>query len=72
MQSDGLGGCGLTEHGFAYLWATARASWGLKGGKHFFELKVDKNMEVDLPDTEQHPHCIRYVVVYFSYDVGVD
>ena len=33
IASDGLGGCGRSSGGFAYLWAGARATWGVKGGR---------------------------------------
>ena len=60
ITGNGLGGCGLTDGGFANLWASARAQWGVKGGKYFYEVKVEENMAVDLPDTEEHPHAIRF------------
>ena len=59
ISTDGLGGCNLTDHGFAYLWAAARATWGVKNGKYFYEMRVEENLEVDLPETEEHPHAIR-------------
>ena len=61
IHGDGLGGCGLGEQGFANLWAAARATWGLTGGKYFYEVKVEKNMDVELPDTEEHPNALRCV-----------
>ena len=59
INPDGLGGCNLSDHGFAYLWAAARATWGVKGGKYCYEVRIEENLEVDLPDTEEHPHAIR-------------
>ena len=59
IRPDGLGGSGLTEQGFSNLWAAARATWGLTGGKYFYEVKVEKNLDVDLPDTEEHPNALR-------------
>ena len=59
IRGDGLGGCGLAEQGFANLWAAARATWGLTGGKYFYEVKVERNVDVDLPDTEEHPNALR-------------
>lgn len=59
---DGLSGCGLTEQGFANLWASARATWGVKGGKYFYEVRAEKELPVDLSDSEEHPHALRCVV----------
>ena len=59
ISLDGLGGCNLTDHGFSYLWAAARATWGVKAGKYRFEMRVEENLEVNLPETEEHPHAIR-------------
>lgn len=59
INSEGLGGCNISEHGFAYLWASARATWGVKAGKYYFEMRVEENLEVELPETEEHPHAIR-------------
>ena len=59
IRPDGLGGSGLSEQGFSNLWAAARATWGLTGGKYFYEVKVEKNLDVDLPDTEEHPNALR-------------
>lgn len=64
IRSDGLGGCGLTSDGFANLWASARATWGVNKGKYFFEVKVESNQEVELEDTEEHPHALRYASSY--------
>lgn len=56
---DGLTGRGLTEQGFAHLWAAAKATWGAKGGKVFYEVKVVEYLIVDLADTEEHPNALR-------------
>ena len=69
INPDGLGGCNLTDHGFAYMWASARATWGVKGGKYYYEVRVEENLEVDLPDTEEHPHAIRYVMCMVMDDI---
>ena len=66
INPDGLGGSNISEHGFAYLWASARATWGIKGGKHYYEMRVEEDLEVDLPDTEEHPHAIRLVCDPFT------
>lgn len=62
IREDGFGGCGITTEGFANMWAAARATWGVKAGKYFFEVKVDSNIEVDL-ENEDHPHALRCVLV---------
>ena len=59
IEPDGLGGCGITNHGFANLWASAKGTWGVTGGKYFFEVKVESNQEVELEETEEHPHALR-------------
>lgn len=59
IQKDGLGGCGITTKDFSNLWASARGTWGVKGGKYFFEVKVDSNVPVEMDDTEEHPHALR-------------
>lgn len=35
-----MGGCGLTEEGFQYLWAGARSTWGVKSGRYYYDCKV--------------------------------
>ncbi|XP_064394573.1 heterogeneous nuclear ribonucleoprotein U-like protein 1 isoform X2 [Halichondria panicea] len=59
IREDGLGGCGLSEQGFARLWATTRGSSGVKGGRYYYEVKIEENVSVELPETEEHPHAIR-------------
>ena len=61
---DGLTGRGLTQQGFAHLWAAAKATWGAKGGKVFFEVKIVENITViDLSEAEEHPNALRCVCV---------
>ncbi len=40
------------------MWASSMATHGVKGGKYFFEVKVESNKEVDL-EGEEHPHALR-------------
>ncbi len=61
IREDGLGGCGLSEQGFARLWATTRGSSGVKGGRYYYEVRIEENVSVELPETEEHPHAIRYM-----------
>lgn len=63
IQRDGLGGSNITTQGFANLWASARGTWGIKGGKYFFEVKVENNLDVEL-EGEEHPHALRSVKAY--------
>ena len=63
ISPNGLGGSNLTDHGFCFLWAAARATWGVKTGKYCFEMRVEENLTVDMPETEEHPHAIRCVYV---------
>lgn len=62
INQDGLGGCGIGSKDFVNLWASARATCGVKGGKYFFEVKVDSNVDVEIDDTEEHPHALRQVI----------
>ena len=62
IRKDGLGGCGLTDSGFATMWAGARATQGVKGGKYFYECKVEQNVPVTLSESEAHPNVLRWVV----------
>ena len=57
------------------MWAGARATRGVKGGKYFYECKVEQNVPVDLPETEPHPNVLRYVggdICHLSDDVIVN
>jgi heterogeneous nuclear ribonucleoprotein U-like protein 1 len=56
---DGLTGRGLSQQGFSQLWAAAKATWGAKGGKVFYEIKVVEHVTVDLPESEEHPNALR-------------
>ncbi len=42
------------------LWAAVRATWGVTGGKYYYEVTVEENIAVELPETEEHPHALRY------------
>jgi len=62
FNDDGLGGCGLTEHGFARLWANVRGNSGVKGGKYCYTVTVEENVSVELPESDDEHHAIRYRV----------
>lgn len=40
MQDEGLKAHPLTVEGFAFMWAGARAMYGVKSGKVAYEVKV--------------------------------
>ena len=69
INEDGLGGCSLSKEGFANLWAAARATWGVKGGKYMFEVKVERNIQVVTEESEAHPNALRYLGVAVSFRV---
>lgn len=60
IQPDGLGGSGISTEGFANLWASARGTCGVKGGKYMFEMKVESNVSVEDMEKEEHPNALRY------------
>lgn len=43
-KTDFVGAAPLTESGFAYMWAGARATYGFQKGKVCFEVKVSFNL----------------------------
>ncbi|KFM69215.1 Heterogeneous nuclear ribonucleoprotein U-like protein 1, partial [Stegodyphus mimosarum] len=50
----------LTNEGFAFMWAGARASHGSSKGKFCFETKVLQHLDVShLPSDEPNPHVVR-------------
>jgi len=49
----------MAKAGFAYCWAGARATYGLKQGKAFFEVMVDKYLDVSHLENEANPHVLR-------------
>ena len=65
ISPDGVTGHGLSQQGFAYLWAAAKATWGARGGKVCYEVKILEYITVvDLADTEEHPNALRYIHMY--------
>ena len=61
IRRDGLGGCGLSGGGFEQLWASARGTWGVQGGKSYYEVRVEQNIEVEpeVAESEDCPHALR-------------
>lgn len=60
IARDRLSGQPLTMEGFAFLWAGARATYGVKQGKICFECKViEEDAVKHLPSDEPHPRVVR-------------
>ncbi|XP_052275721.1 heterogeneous nuclear ribonucleoprotein U-like isoform X3 [Dreissena polymorpha] len=60
ISKNGLCGKPATDGGFAMIWAGARASYGVKGGKVAYQVKLTENLEVEhLEADEANPHVLR-------------
>jgi len=60
VSEDGMNAHCLHKDGMQYLWKGARATHGVIGGCFYFEVKVIKNLNVDMPDTApKHQNIVR-------------
>ena len=48
----------LSHHGFGYIWAGARATYGATRGKVCYEVRINSNEPVEL-EAEETPHVLR-------------
>ncbi|PNF41629.1 hypothetical protein B7P43_G07638, partial [Cryptotermes secundus] len=49
----------MFDHGFGYIWAGARATYGFQKGKVFFEVRLIENCDVSHLGDEPTPHVVR-------------
>lgn len=60
ISDNGVKAQPFTEHGFAFMWTGAKATYGVKAGKVCFEVKVLSHLNVDhLPAEEDNRHVLR-------------
>lgn len=60
IAEDGLMANPITVEGFAFMWAGARANYGVTKGKVCYEVKVAEELKVNhLPDEETNRHVVR-------------
>ncbi|KAK6623609.1 hypothetical protein RUM43_009461 [Polyplax serrata] len=49
----------LSDNGFGYVWAGARATYGFEKGKIYYEVRITKNLKVPYLENELHPNILR-------------
>lgn len=60
VNENNLSASPFTEGGFAMMWTGVRATYGVKGGKVAYEVKLTENCDVShLPPEEVHPNVLR-------------
>ena len=61
----------MYSDGFGYVWAGARATYGFKTGKVFYEVKITEHCPITLQD-EENPHVLRagWSVIGTSMQLG--
>ena len=60
ISKDGYVANPITVEGFGFMWAGARANFGVKKGKVCYEVKIVDELRVDhLPEEETSRHVVR-------------
>lgn len=70
-KEDFLSATAMHSDGFGYVWAGARATYGFRTGKVFYEVKITENCQITLQD-EENPHLLRagWSVIGTSMQLG--
>jgi len=58
VEKDALTVETLHEDGFQYLWKGIRANYGIKKGIYMYEVKIEENLKVRMPETRPENQCI--------------
>ena len=49
----------MSNDGFGYMWAGARATYGVTRGRACFEVRIDKNQPTSHLEGEMNPNVLR-------------